>query len=69
MKNMFISVLICAVITWIALIVWSNAPEWGSYFGISHVWFDMLSAVLFIAALVPSCKFEEYRQEWKEGRQ
>ena len=55
MKKMIISLIACMVLMFGAFIAWACYK-------------DILATVLFIGALIPSCYFEQGRQEYKSHR-
>ena len=56
MKKMIISILACMLLVLASFIAWS-------------CYHDILAAFLFACALVPSCLFEQGRQEYKESHE
>lgn len=54
MKKMIISLLACMALTLASFIAWSFYK-------------DILAAFLFMCAIIPSCLFEQGRQEYKES--
>ena len=62
---MIISIVACIILAWTALTLFFWSPELAAAVGCRHIWFDLLAGVLFLAALYPSCTFEEGRREYK----
>ena len=55
MKKMILSIILCVALMLGAFVAWSCYK-------------DLLALLLFCAALVPSCLFEEGRQEYKSSK-
>ena len=52
MKKMILSLIACMVLEFCSLVAW-------------NCYHDILAAFLFLCALLPSCLFEQGRQEYK----
>lgn len=57
------ALLLCAVLAFAGLCTWNSALILGDHFHVSHVWFDMVSAVFFLGAILCSAV------SVKEGRE
>ena len=56
------------ILVWAMLISWNWAPVFADKLGCSHVWFDLLSVLLGLGALVLSCAASgELTTEKREG--
>lgn len=49
-----VALLLCATLAFAGIGVWNSALILGDHFHVSHVWFDMLSAVFFLGAILCS---------------
>ena len=55
MKKMILSIIACMALVFGSIIAWCCYK-------------DILAAILFICAIIPSCLFEEGRKEYKASR-
>ena len=55
MKKMIISIVACFGLLFAAFLAWAS-------------YHDFLAAVLFASAMIPSCLFEQGRQEYKKAK-
>ena len=55
MKKMILSILACMALEFGSIIAWCY-------------YLDVLAGFLFICAIIPSCRFEEGRKEYKEKK-
>lgn len=62
-----IAIVLCMLSTWGAIIVWNFADMWSGRIGVSHIWFDLISCILFICGVLTSALANDRKKEVRNG--